>query len=82
MVSLLINEGFSEVMFIVLQNATSYGLSLSSILVTVIMFGFFVPVVSIAGPTREALNKNLRGSLDASRRDGANEGVSVTVKKL
>ena len=47
-----------------------------------LLFGLVVPIFSIIGPTKEALGKNLRGSLDASRRSGDNEGVTATLKEL
>ena len=43
--------------------------------------GVIVPLLSNIGPTREALSKNLRTSLDASRRN-ADESVSYVVQKL
>mmetsp|Transcript_6434 Transcript_6434/g.8612 ORF Transcript_6434/g.8612 Transcript_6434/m.8612 type:complete len:229 (+) Transcript_6434:1687-2373(+) len=82
MIALVLNEGFEEFMFIALDNAGTYGLTAASIVAIIILFGFFVPVFSIVGPTREALGRNLRVSLDPSRRNGANEGVSASVNRL
>ena len=81
-ISLVLNEGFREAMFITLRNASNYGLPASAVLVAFFLFGFIVPIISIIGPTHEALSKNLRASLDASRRNGDGESVSATVKKL
>lgn len=44
--------------------------------------GFLVPLISNIWPAREALTRNLRTSLDASRRDGSGESISVTQQKL
>ena len=82
LISLVLNEGFREVMFITMKNASDYGLPTSAVLAAILLFGFIVPIISIIGPTQEALGKNLRASLDASRRNGEGEGVSVTVQKL
>ena len=51
-------------------------------LVSAVLMGFLVPIVANVGPTREALAKNLRTSLDASRRDGSGDQVTVFVQKL
>ena len=82
MVALLLNDSFREVVFYTSHYAGEYGLSIDSILVSTILMGFLVPLISNIGPTREALSKNLRASLDASRREGSNDGVSAVVKKL
>ena len=81
-ISFVLNEGFSEVMFSLLQNADKYGLKTNSIVLSFLLFGLIVPILSIMGPTREAMGKNLRASLDASRRFGDSESVSATVTKL
>lgn len=67
-VALLLNDSFREVVFYSTHIAGEYGLSTDSILVSTILMGFLVPLISNIGPTREALSKNLRASLDASRR--------------
>ena len=53
-----------------MHNYHEYGLAGSAIVITVVLFGFAVPILSILGPTKDAMNKNLRYSLDASLRDG------------
>ena len=68
-------------MFLALSNAGAYGLSTTSVVTVSILFGLFIPVLSILGPTREALGKNLRVSLDPSRGSGADEAISVTMKQ-
>ena len=78
----MLNEGFREVMYILLQNFDKYGLTINSIVLTLLLFGLIVPILSIMGPTREAMGKNLRASLDASRRFGDSESVSATVTKM
>lgn len=82
LVAFVLNEGLTEALYFFMQNSHEYGLSIGSIAVTAVLFGFVAPILSILGPTKEAMGKNLRASLDASRRNGANEGVSATVKKL
>ena len=81
-IAIVLNEGFEEFMFIALNNAGTYGITAASIISVVILFGFLLPICSIVGPTREALGKNLRASLDPSIRNGANESVSATVKQF
>ena len=82
MIGTVMNEGFEEFMFIALKNAGTYGLTTNSIIAIILLFGFIMPVLSIVGPTHEALGKNLRTSLDPSRRNGAGESVTATVKKF
>lgn len=82
MIATVLNEGFEEFMFIALDNAGTYGLTVVSMVTITFLFGIILPVLSIVGPTREALGKNLRASLDQSRRNGANESVSATVKRF
>lgn len=81
-ISLVVNEAFREVMYLILQNAGEYGLPASAIVTGLVLFGLIVPIMSILGPTQDAMGKNLRASLDASRRNGDLEGVSATVQKL
>ena len=69
----LLNDLFREGFYYTSRYAGDYGLSFSSVLVSAILMGFLVPIVANVGPTREALAKNLRASLDASRRDGSGE---------
>ena len=82
LIALVLNEGLTEALYVAMQNSHEYGLSIGAIAVTAVLFGFAAPILSILGPTEEAMGKNLRASLDASRRNGANEGVSAAVKKL
>lgn len=81
-IAFVINEGFREVMFIALKNAGDYSIPGRVIIITILLFGFIVPIVSIIGPTQEALGKNLRESLDATRRNGDGEGISATTQRL
>ena len=80
--ALLLNDGFRLSTYYTAHYAGEYGLTSESMLVSVILMGFVVPLISNIGPTREALQKNLRSSLDASRRDGGDESVSVAVTNL
>ena len=79
LLALLLNDAFREVVYYDTHYAGEYGLSGSSMLVSAILMGFAVPLISNIGPTREALKKNLRTSLDASRHDGGDEAVSAVV---
>lgn len=81
-IAFIINEGFQEVMFIALKNAGDYGIPARVIFIAILLFGLIVPVVSIIGPTQEALGKNLRESLDATRRNGEGEGLTATKQRL
>ena len=81
-IAIVLNDGLREYFYYSLHYAGDYGLSKDSILVSVIMMGLVVPLLSNIGPTREALTKNLRSSLDASRRDGGDESISVVKSKL
>ena len=81
-VALILNDSFREIVYYSSHSAGEYGLSKESILVSTILMGFLVPLISNIGPTREALSKSLRASLDASRRDGSGEAVSAFVTEL
>ena len=81
-VALILNDSFRECVYYSTRNAGEYGLSADSILITAILMGILVPLISNVGPTREALSKNLRSSLDASRRNGSGDQISVMVQKM
>lgn len=81
-ISFVLTQGMQEALFLTLKQAMDYGLPIGAVFVSVILFGFVVPVISIVGPTQNAMGKSLRGSLDASQRSGNGDGVSATVKKL
>ena len=82
LVALLLNDAFRECVYYTSHYAGDYGLSLDSVLVSTILMGFLVPLISNIGPTREALSKNLRSSLDATRRNGSGDQVTALVQKL
>ena len=52
------------------------------VLLSLFLFGLLLPIVAIIGPTQLALDKNLRVSLDASRRNGSDESTTATVLRL
>ena len=82
-IAYVLNIGMRMAMFIVFGNYATYELSLMSIVTGILCFGIFVPLISNIGPTRLALGKNLRTSLDATRRNNAaGEEVSVTFQRL
>ena len=51
LISVVVNEAFREVMFLILRNAGEYGLPTNAIVVGLVLFGFIVPIISILGPT-------------------------------
>ena len=79
MISFIINDAFREVMFVIMQNSTEYGMPTHVVLLSLFLFGLLLPIVAIIGPTQLALDKNLRVSLDASRRNGSDESTTATV---
>lgn len=66
LISFILNDAMREVMFVMVQLSTSYGLPNWVVYFVLLLFGLVLPVVSILGPTSQALGKNLRTSLDAS----------------
>ena len=51
MVALLLNDGFREFIYYDTHYAGSYGLTTQSVLITVILIGIVIPLVSNIGPT-------------------------------
>ena len=80
--ALVLNDSFRETVYYTSHYSGEYGLSADSILVSTLLMGILVPLISNIGPTREALSKNLRASLDATRRNGSGDQVSAIVKRL
>ena len=52
MVALILNDAFREHMYYETHYAGSYGLSAQSVLITVILMGIVVPLLSNIGPTK------------------------------
>ena len=50
-ISFVLNEGFTEAMYLTLNNAGEYGLPKSAIATGLVLFGLIVPILSILGPT-------------------------------
>ena len=81
-IALLLNDGLRESFYFSLQLAGDYGLSHTSVLLATILVGVVIPLISNMGPAQQALSRNLRASLDASRRDGSDESVTAIVRRL
>lgn len=54
-IALLLNDAFREASYYSMNLCGEYGLSLESTLVSTILMGLIVPLISNIGPTREAL---------------------------
>ena len=82
-IAYVFNTGLRLLLFATFENFTTYAMSRSSVFLGIVLFGVFVPLISIVGPTRFALGKNLRTSLDATRRNNTTEDeASVTFRRL
>ena len=81
-IACVLNVGYRVVYYTLFDNFASYELSWFSIATGTICFGILVPLISNIGPTRLALGKNLRTSLDVTRRSSLIEEVSVTFNRL
>lgn len=73
LIALLLNDCFRETFYYISQFSGGYGLTWETVVVTTVVMGILVPLISNIGPTREALSKNLRASLDATQRNGSSE---------
>jgi len=78
-VAYLINVAVRIFLFVLSQNASSYTLSKTSIILGVLV-GLFMPLFANVIPIQKALGKNLRSSLDLYHR-AINE-LTVTVKRI
>lgn len=81
-IALLLNDAFREAVYTTSHYAGEYGLSTFSILLATIMVGIVIPLLSNIGPTQQALSRSLRASLDASRREGSDEGVTAVITRF
>ena len=82
-IAYVFNTAMRLVLFSVFGNSTAYAMNPFSVFCGIVLFGVFVPLISNIGPTRLALGKNLRTSLDATRRsNAAGDEVSVTFRRL
>ena len=70
----VLNIACRYAMFTISFNATTYELS-TACFVLAILFGVIIPMLSNIIPTKKALGKNLRNSLDLNHR--AQDGISV-----
>ena len=82
LIAFVLNVGAKMWIYLLFGNFGSYQLSTNAIVSGTVCFGVVVPLISNVGPTRVALGKNLRQSLDANRRSTIGEEVSVTFKRL
>ena len=76
MIAWILNIMLRKLIFIEAQNFMTYGMSGTAVLIGV-TFGLFMPVLANYLPIREALGKNLRSSLDLSKRTDDEIGVKV-----
>ena len=81
-IAYVLNIGCKMGIYMIFGNSGNYELSNESVIAGTLCFGIIVPFLSNIGPTRLALGKNLRTSLDSTRRSTVAEEVSVTFKRL
>ena len=67
LVAWLLNIQVRQVVFITAQNYMTYGMATSAVAIGV-SFGLIMPLIANYLPIRQAMGKNLRTSLDLSRR--------------
>ena len=79
LVALILNIGIRMMIFLHSDNYETYVLTLVSIIIGV-AFGLIMPMISNYFPIKSALDKNLRNSLDMTRRN--KEEVGIKVEKL
>ena len=70
-IAYVLNIAMRLAMFTVFGNASTYALETVPVLLGILTFGVCVPLISNIGPTRLALGKNLRTSLDATKKPNA-----------
>lgn len=71
------NAGIRYILFTLANNSTNYALTTSSIIIGVLT-GIIIPIIANYAPISVALGKNLRTSLDQSRRTGGEITVKMT----
>ena len=82
-IAYVLNCGVKVFLFNMFGNYLSYQMSWVAIIFGIVCIGVCLPLISTIGPTRLALGKNLRTSLDSTRRNNTvADEVSVTVKRL
>ena len=79
LVAFVINIGLRMLIFLEAENYSNYTLTLGSIIIGV-LFGLIMPVISNYFPIQAAMGKNLRNSLDLSRRN--KEEIGIRIEKL
>ena len=78
-VAFVLNVGLRMLIFIQAENYSYYTLSLGAIIIGV-LFGLTMPMISNYFPIQAAMGKNLRNSLDLSRRN--KEEIGIKIEKL
>ena len=76
LVAFVLNIGLRMMIFIQSDNYSFYELTVASILLG-LAFGLIMPLVSNYFPTKAAMGKNLRNSLDLNRRNKDELGIKV-----
>ena len=77
--ALIFNIGIRMTIFLKADNAESYELTTVAIIIGVV-FGLTMPLISNYFPVQATMGKNLRNSLDLSRRN--KEEIGIKVEKL
>jgi len=75
-VAAILNTGLRELIFNLSENSMPYNLTKISIIIGV-TFGIVMPIISNYLPIKRAMGKNLRNSLDLSRRTTDEIGIKV-----
>ena len=70
-IAYVLNTAMRLAMFTVFGNGSTYALETVPVLFGILTFGVCVPLISNIGPTQLALGKNLRTSLDATKKPNA-----------
>ena len=78
-VAFVLNIGLRMLIFIEAENYSYYTLTLGAIIIGVV-FGLTMPMISNYFPIQAAMGKNLRNSLDLSRRN--KEEIGIRIEKL
>ena len=76
LIAFLLNVILRQVIFIISYNSTDYNLTESAIYIGV-SFGFLMPLVANYFPVKLAMGKNLRDSLDLSKRTKDQFGIKI-----
>ena len=71
-----------ELAWLIVGHYGEYGSSPSNLIIVSLLMGLILPLLANIGPTKNALSRNLRASLDASRSENSGQQVSALIEKL